>query len=205
MIVPGGLFIISAPSGAGKTSLCKALLATLPNIVFSISHTTRLKRPEEREAVDYHFITEAQFKIMLDQNLFLEHAKVFKHYYGTSALWVDTMLHKGCDVILEIDWQGARQVKSIFPEAQSIFIVPPSFETLRQRLQQRHPENATLVQERLQGLHDDLLHYHTYDYMVCNDHFDEALEGLQSIIRATRLQCARQRLLQESLLKNLLA
>lgn len=200
----GDLFIVSAPSGAGKTSLCQALLKTLSNIRFSVSHTTRLPRPEEREGVDYHFVTEAAFEALLAQNLFLEHAKVFEHYYGTSALWVEETLHKGFDVILEIDWQGAHQIKALFPEAQSIFIVPPSFETLRQRLQHRHPDNEALVQERLQGLQDDLLNAHTYDYMVCNDHFEQALEGLQAIVRASRLRCARQRVLQENLVKSLL-
>ena len=201
----GDLFIISAPSGAGKTSLCNVLLKTLSNIRFSVSHTTRLPRPEEREGVDYHFVTEAAFEALLAQNLFLEHAKVFEHYYGTSARWVEETLHQGFDVILEIDWQGAHQIKALFPEAQSIFIVPPSFETLRQRLQHRHTDNEALVQARLQGLHHDLLHSHIYDYMVCNDHFEQAVEGLQSIVRASRLKCVRQRVLQESLLKNLLA
>ncbi|MBP6104369.1 MAG: guanylate kinase [Gammaproteobacteria bacterium] len=201
----GDLFVISAPSGAGKTSLCHALLKTLSHIRFSVSHTTRLPRPEEREGVDYHFVTDAAFEALLAQNLFLEHAKVFEHYYGTSARWVEETLQQGFDVILEIDWQGAHQIKAFFPEAQSIFIVPPSFETLRQRLQHRHPDNEALVQARLQGLQHDLLHAHTYDYIVCNDHFEQAIEGLQSIIRASRLKFVRQRVLQESLLKNLLA
>lgn len=199
----GDLFIISAPSGAGKTSLCKALLRTLPDIAFSISHTTRLSRPAEREGVDYHFVRTAQFEAMLAQHLFLEHAKVFDHYYGTAAAWVEETRLKGIDVILDIDWQGAEQVKAVCPEAQSIFVLPPSLESLSQRLQHRHPDDAATVQTRLEGLHADLLKAHTYDYIVCNDRFEQALEGLSSIVRACRLRCARQLALKESLLNNL--
>ncbi len=201
----GDLFIISAPSGTGKTSLCKALLETLPDLVLSVSYTTRSMRVQEKAELDYHFITTSQFERLLTQNFFLEHAKVFEHYYGTSALWVEQQRLQGLDVILEIDWQGARQVNALFPEAQSIFIVPPSFRALRERLEHRHSNDTTEVQERLEGLHRDLLNYHAYDYMVCNDRFEQALEGLQSIVRASRLKCVRQSVLQERLLKNLLA
>ncbi len=200
----GDLFIISAPSGAGKTTLCNALLKRLPTLALSVSYTTRPKRPDEKEGLDYYFVTQADFAAMKAQDLFLEHAVVFEHHYGTSACWVEETLLKGSDVLLEIDWQGAHQIKVRFPEAQSIFIMPPSFEILRERLRHRHPDNADLVIDRLHGLHQDLLNAHTYDYMVCNDHFEQALDGLCAIVSARRLRCVRQLVLQEHLINSLL-
>jgi guanylate kinase len=200
----GTLFIISAPSGVGKTTLCHAVVNAIPNVVLSVSYTTRSKRSFEQEETDYHFVDASTFRVLLEKGIFLEHAHVFGEEYGTSGLWVEEKRVAGLDVILEIDWQGARQVKAKVPDAQSIFIIPPSLESLRRRLTARHPTDPALVTERLKGLQHDLSHYSEYDYVICNDNFEEALKGLCAIIHANRLRGMRQLAAQGALLKSLL-
>jgi len=188
MLNKGSLFIISAPSGGGKTTLVRSLVKALPGITVSVSYTTRLIRAQEQEGIDYHFVSHDEFKSMLKQGVFLEHAKVFGHFYGTSLIWVEEERLKGNDVILEIDWQGARQVRSQFVEAQSIFILPPSREILQERLQKRHPDNLKMVEERMQEAKDEISRYNEYDYLICNDQFEDALEDLKAIVRSHRLE-----------------
>jgi guanylate kinase len=201
----GSLFIISAPSGAGKTSLVKALVKSLPRIAVSISYTTRPMRPQEQEGTDYHFVDHADFKDMLKKETFLEHAQVFGHFYGTSRIWVEETRNKGIDVILEIDWQGARQVRTQFLEAQSVFILPPSTEALLERLQKRHSENAVIVAERMNNAKAEISRYNEYDYLVCNDQFEDALEDIKAIIQCHRLQWRRQQVQQSTLIEKLLS
>lgn len=201
----GSLFIISAPSGAGKTSLVKALIKEMSNIVVSVSYTTRPKREDEKEGIDYHFVTSDEVSRMLKQNIFLEHAEVFGNFYGTSQIWVEEARIKGQDVVLEIDWQGARQVRMQLPEAYSIFILPPSREILEERLAKRHPDNSKLVMERMQEARAELSRYNEYDYIVCNDQFDEALADLKSLVRAHRLKAAKQIQQNASLLEKLMS
>lgn len=188
----GDLFIISAPSGAGKTSLVKALVESLPNIQISISHTTRECRQDEVDGVNYHFIDKGAFENMLAQDLFLEHAKVFHHYYGTSRAWVEKTLKAGQDVVLEIDWQGAQQVRVIWPNTISIFIIPPSLTELSKRLMARGRDDVTDIEYRLGIAQEEIRHYTEFDFLVCNDSFDHALEDMRSIIFATRLREKRQ-------------
>lgn len=187
----GSLFIVSAPSGAGKTTLVNALVKSLSDVSISISYTTRKMRLQEQEGVDYHFVNLDTFNAMLEQDVFLEHAKVFGHFYGTSRLWVEEMIGKGIDVILEIDWQGAQQIRRQFFETKSIFILPPSLEILEERLQKRHVDNALIVKERMDEAKEEISHYKEFDYLVFNDEFDEALENLKSIVRSQRLECRR--------------
>lgn len=188
----GTLYIVSAPSGAGKTSLVSALVNAMPNIQASISHTTRPKREAEQNNIDYHFVTHAEFKELITDNVFLEHATVFGNYYGTSKKWVEETRKQGKDVILEIDWQGARQVRSHFAGVQSIFIFPPSHNALQERLEKRHPNNAALVAQRMQESKEQMSHYNEYDFLICNDHFETALEDFQAIIRNRRLGVKQQ-------------
>ena len=197
------LFVISAPSGAGKTSLVKALLADLDNIQVSISHTTRAKRPDEKEGVDYHFINDHQFLDLLHQDAFLEHASVFNYHYGTSKDWVQQTLDKGIDVILEIDWQGAQQIAAIV-NCATIFILPPSLSALRERLTNRDQDTASTIEHRLTKAQDEIAHFDSADYVVINDDFDTALVQLKSIICAERLKTALQKRRHEKLLGALL-
>lgn len=201
----GELFIISAPSGAGKTSLVQGLVAILPNLNVSISHTTRPKRLGEKEGVNYYFVTQTQFKEMLSQGAFLEHAQVFGNYYGTSRTFVEEALTNGKDVILEIDWQGARQIRKHYANIMSIFILPPSREELLSRLTKRHPDNPALVEERMKESKQEISHYNEYDYLVCNDKFESALADLKAIVSADRLREFRQEANLEPLIKSLLA
>jgi len=203
--VKGSLFIISAPSGAGKTSLVKALAESLQDVVLSVSYTTRAKREEEKEGVDYHFVTQDEFIALLEKDAFLEHARLFDNFYGTSSLWVEQTRLKGLDVILEIDWQGARQIREQFPDAQSIFILPPSLDALLDRLRRRHSDSETVIRERMSGAKEQISHYNEYDSLICNDQFEEALEDLKAIVRSNRLHWRRQHIQQEELLKKLLS
>ena len=182
----GTLFIISAPSGAGKTSLVSKLLAELDNIQVSVSHTTRTRRPAEVNAVNYHFISQAQFETMMAGEQFLEYAEVFGNQYGTSKEWVQSTLDKGIDVILEIDWQGAQQVREKFSRNVSIFILPPNKQALVERLQGRGQDNAEVIEKRIAAATEEMSHYSDADYLVINDDFDIALQQLKSIIVATR-------------------
>ena len=184
----GTLFIISAPSGAGKTSLVAEILAQVDNIQASISHTTRACRPGEQDGINYHFVTQQQFVSMIEDNAFLEHAEVFGNFYGTSQDWVEKTLSQGSDVILEIDWQGAEQIRSKFADSRSIFILPPSKQALQERLNGRGQDNAEVIEKRIAAATEEMSHYVEADYLVINDDFSTALSQLEAIIRAQRCQ-----------------
>ena len=199
----GTLFIISAPSGAGKTSLVKALIEQDSNICVSVSFTTRTPRKGEKSGVHYNFVSQDEFMQMLSDKAFLEHAQVFDHYYGTSQEWVQSRLEQGIDVILEIDWQGAEQVRQLQPDICNIFILPPTYETLVKRLQKRG-EPQGVVERRMAGAITEMSHYKEYDYLVVNDVFTKALEDLQAIIHSHRLSCQVQSQRLTGLLNDLL-
>jgi guanylate kinase len=199
----GTLFIISAPSGAGKTSLVAEILAQINNIQASISHTTRECRPGEQDGINYHFVDRQQFVTMIENNAFLEHAEVFGNFYGTSQEWVEATLNRGTDVILEIDWQGAEQVRSKFADSLSIFILPPSKRALRERLNGRGQDHADVIEQRIAAATEEMSHYVEADYLVINDDFALALEQLKSIISAQR--CKMPVLGHEKLLSDLLS
>ena len=182
----GKLIVISAPSGAGKTTLVEALCAADPKLMVSISHTTRPKRDGEKDNVAYHFTDVDSFRKMVDTEQFLEHAKVFDNYYGTSKTALESQLSKGIDVILEIDWQGAARVRQLMPESISIFILPPSFQALETRLTGRGEDDAGTIQKRMDDAINELSHYKDYDYLVINDEFEHALGELQGLIAALR-------------------
>jgi guanylate kinase len=185
----GTIYIISAASGTGKTTLVKELAKALPNIIISISHTTRPKRPNEQDGKDYFFITEIEFKTMQINGIFLESAEVFGNYYGTSYAWLKEQLQKGIDVILEIDWQGAEQVKKISPyNSISIFILPPSLEILEKRLLARKQDTKDIIQKRLAAASSEIKHAQDFDYIVVNDRLDLALNDLVSIVKTQRLR-----------------
>jgi guanylate kinase len=178
----GKLFVISAPSGAGKTSLVKRLLELRPNLVVSVSHTTRKPRPHEVEGRDYHFVSAAQFHELAHQNAFLEHAQVFDNFYATGAAQVEDKLSSGQDVLLEIDWQGARQVRKAMPASLSIFILPPSRMALEQRLRERRTDSAETIERRLSEAAADMSHYLEFDFVVVNDQFEKAVQDLLAIL-----------------------
>lgn len=201
----GTLYIVSAPSGAGKTSLVKALLEDTRDITVSVSHTTRTQRPGEQDGVNYHFISHHQFEQRIHENEFLEHAEVFGNYYGTSQQWVNDTLTKGHDVILEIDWQGAQQIRRKIPETMGIFILPPSKAALLNRLQSRAQDKATEISKRLALASEEMAHYIEYDYVIVNDDFDIALSQLKSIIIARRLLTPSQTQRHQALIEDLLA
>lgn len=183
----GTLFVISAPSGAGKTSLVSEMLRQDSRLGVSVSHTTRPMREGEQDGVNYHFVRRDEFEAMIGRGDFLEHADVFGNYYGTSQVWVRETLAKGQDVILEIDWQGAEQVRRLLPECLSIFIVPPSAEVLRQRLVGRGTDAPDVVERRLSEAEEECRHAVEFDYLVVNDDFDVALADLLAIVRSRRL------------------
>ena len=199
----GTLFIISAPSGAGKTSLVAEILARMDNIQASISHTTRAARSGETDAVNYHFVSQQTFHSMVADNAFLEHAEVFGNFYGTSRQWVQETLHAGTDVILEIDWQGAEQVRQQFAQSKSIFILPPSKQALRERLNGRGQDDIEVINKRIAAATEEMSHYVEADYLVINDDFDLALEQLKGIISAQRCKMPIQG--HEKLLSDLLS
>jgi guanylate kinase len=184
----GTLFVVSAPSGAGKTSLLKALVERDGQVKVSVSHTTRPMRPGEADGVDYHFVSRDEFVDMVNTAAFLEHAQVFGNYYGTSEAGIRSQLSRGEDVILEIDWQGARQVRSAFPEAVSIFILPPTPEDLQLRLGNRGQDSAEVIARRMGEAREEMSHYGEYDYILVNDRFDQALEELGTVISSQRLR-----------------
>jgi len=200
----GSLFIVSAPSGAGKTSLVKALLESLAHIRVSVSHTTRAMRPGEENGVHYHFVDIDSFLAMQKQNEFLEHAKVFDNYYGTSSKAVQSLLEQGEDVILEIDWQGARQVRQQFPQSISIFILPPSKSALRERLTGRGQDDDSIIERRMQDAVTEMSHYDEFDYLIINDDFNQALSELSAVVIAQRMRMATQKNRQQQLLQDLL-
>ena len=178
----GKLFIISAPSGAGKTSLVKALLQRMPNVVVSVSHTTRAMRPGEVDGKDYYFISTDVFKKMLNQDAFLESAQVFDNFYGTAQESVTKQLEKGMDVILEIDWQGAAQVRSRIAETVSVFILPPSKQELELRLQGRGQDSEATIAKRMNAAKDEISHFDEFDHLLLNDDFDTALQDLMRLL-----------------------
>ena len=176
------LFVISAPSGAGKTSLVKSLLQTRPNLVVSVSHTTRKPRPQEIEGRDYFFVDTARFHELIEAGAFLEHASVFDNFYGTGRAQIDAQLAAGNDVLLEIDWQGAQQVRRAMPAAKTIFILPPSREVLEQRLRERRTDSAATIARRLADAAADMSHYQEFDFVVINDDFARARAEVGAIL-----------------------
>ena len=202
---PGTLFTVSAPSGAGKTSLVEALTRRSQQVRVSVSHTTRPMRPGEQDGVNYHFVTEAVFQDMLSREAFLEHARVFDNYYGTSQEWVAGQLATGLDIILEIDWQGAGQIKRLQPDSIAIFILPPSRDALQQRLLKRGQDGAQVIQRRMAQAVDEISHYPQSDFIVVNDDFDTALEELECILDCQHLRTSAQGQRWQSLLTELLS
>ena len=188
--IQGTLFVISAPSGAGKTSLVNGVIKKLNNIVISISHTTRSSRPIEKHGQHYYFVDETTFQSMIQQHAFLEYAKVFDNFYGTSRAFVENELTSGNDVILEIDWQGAEQVKAKIMNIVSIFILPPSLAILHNRLINRKQDSKEVIDKRIVQAITDIEQYKHYDYVIINDCFDQALEELIAIIKARRTSAA---------------
>ena len=201
----GTLYIVSAPSGAGKTTLVGALLKNMPDIKASISHTTRPMRPGEKEGINYHFVSEEIFLSLINKEAFLEHAQVFNHFYGTSKEWVEKTLSEGIDVILEIDWQGAEQIRDLIPESKSIFILPPSLEALEERLIKRGQDDPTVIKRRLAAAKEEISHYMMADYLLINDGFDETLVEFNSIILHERLKLPSQKQKNLNLLNSLLS
>jgi guanylate kinase len=189
---PGVLFILSAPSGAGKTSLVHALCKSDPQVSVSVSYTTRAPRPGEHPGRHYHFVTRAEFDRMRERGDLLESALVHGNFYGTSEPWVRSQLATGASIVLEIDWQGAAQVRRRFPDSIGIFVLPPSVATLEQRLRLRGQDSAEVIAARLQAAREEMAHACEYDYVIINDDFDTALQDLQAIVRAARLRTALQ-------------
>lgn len=187
----GNLFTVSAPSGAGKTSLVSALVERMEGVCLSVSHTTRPQREGEQDGVNYNFVSVSAFQQMVTESDFLEHAEVFGNYYGTSESWVRNALEQGMDVILEIDWQGAAQIRKQIPETCSIFILPPSQDVLKQRLQGRGQDSDEVIEQRMTQARDEISHYLEADYLVINDDFDQALDELCAIVAAQRAKIAK--------------
>lgn len=206
-MVQGTLYIVSAPSGAGKSSLIQALLKTQPlyDTQVSISHTTRAKRPGENHGEHYFFVSKEEFCQMIDDDAFLEHAKVFENYYGTSRLAIEQTLATGVDVFLDIDWQGAQQIRAKMPTARSIFILPPSKDELDRRLRGRGQDSEEVIAKRMAQAVAEMAHYAEYDYLIVNDDFNLALSDLKTIIRAERLRLSRQKQRHDALITKLLA
>lgn len=199
----GTLFIVTAPSGAGKTSLVQALVEQEPRLCVSVSHTTRAKRPGEVDGVNYHFVDKAEFMEMLQAGAFFESAEVYGNHYGTSQLWVNEQLLEGLDVILEIDWQGAVQVRNLDPSACSIFILPPSLETLQKRLEDRAQDDTETIEERMGEAVAEISHVAEADFVIVNDDFDTALADLRAVIRSRRLTVKFQETSQAALFASL--
>jgi guanylate kinase len=207
----GNLFILSAPSGAGKSSLIQALLdkhqdTTMHNtkMQVSVSHTTRAPRPGEKDGEHYHFVTREEFQSLIAQNAFFEWAEVFGNYYGTSRPAIEKTLSQGTDVFLDIDWQGARQVKAQIADTATIFVAPPSRDELQRRLTARNQDSAEVIAQRMAKAESEISHYHEFDYIVVNDDFDEALAELNSIVTSLRLRKVKQVIRHKALFDELL-
>ncbi|ODS22474.1 guanylate kinase [Candidatus Endobugula sertula] len=200
----GTLFTVSAPSGAGKTSLVNALLARDKHIKASVSHTTRAMRPGEADGVDYYFVNVETFESKIRQGKFLEYARVFENYYGTSTAWVEKTLQSGTDVILEIDWQGAHQVHQLMPHAQGIFILPPSRQALYERLRGRGQDNNDVIEQRMQEAISEMSHYSDSQWLIVNDNFEQALGELWGVVNTLRLGTQKQQQRYQHLLQDLL-
>lgn len=209
MTVPGNLFILSAPSGAGKSSLINALLkkdnqASARAMQVSISHTTRDVRPGENNGEHYHFVTVAEFKKQIENNAFYEYAEVFGNYYGTSEAAIDEQLAQGIDIFLDIDWQGAQQVRMKKPSVTTIFISPPSKEELESRLRGRGQDSEEVIARRMEQAQAECSHYNEFDYIIVNDNFDQALLDLTIVVNNQRLKCRQQSIAQQELFSKLL-
>tara|TARA_B100002049_G_scaffold109675_1_gene80918 strand:+ start:13 stop:663 length:651 start_codon:yes stop_codon:yes gene_type:complete len=205
----GNLFILAAPSGAGKSSLIKALLEkhgdnTENPMQVSVSHTTRAPRPGEVDGEHYHFVSREQFEKLIEQGVFFEWAEVFGNYYGTSRVVIEQTLHRGIDVFLDIDWQGARQVKKLLPDTCGIFILPPSSEVLRERLNRRGQDSEDVIAGRMREAISEMSHYGEFDYILINDDFATALAELESIVCSQRLRLNKQAMRHDILLRSLL-
>jgi len=200
----GTLFIIAAPSGAGKTSLIKSLVSEVDNIDVSISYTTRKPRQGEKEGKAYFFVEENEFNDLINKNHFIEYAKVFNNYYGTPKDWVEEEMRTGKNFILEIDWQGAKQVKSKLQGSVSIFILPPDYDTLRARLVGRQNDTQKIIDRRMSAAKEEISHYKEFDYIVINDNFEQALAEIKSILTATNLGSCRQSGFYESFVDKIL-
>ncbi len=201
----GQLYIVSAPSGAGKTSLVNALIERDTCIAVSVSHTTRAMRPGEVDGSNYHFVSQEDFNQLIKDNDFLEHAQVFDNFYGTSRSGIEDQLALGLDVILEIDWQGARQVREQIQDTISIFIIPPSRDALRERLTDRGQDDQDIIDRRMRDAVSETSHYDEYDYLIINDSFDQALNELQAIFTGQRMEISRQKERNADLLQDLLS
>jgi len=200
----GNLFILSAPSGAGKSSLIGALLKKHSDMKVSVSHTTRSPRPGEENGVHYHFVSVEEFKALIEKNDFFEWAQVFDNYYGTSKQAIESQLAAGIDVFLDIDWQGAQQIRKLVDDVETIFILPPSKEELESRLNNRGQDSAEVIAGRMAKAQSETSHYNEYDYVVVNDDFDTALTEIETIVMAKRLSLKSQAVRHQALLENLL-
>ena len=189
----GNLYVVAAPSGAGKTTLVRLLLEQEPGVNLSISYTTRQPRPGELNGREYHFVDAEEFQAMIARQEFLEWAEVHGNFYGTSKKWIADRLAAGCDVLLEIDWQGAQQVRSLFPQAIGVFILPPSMEELTRRLTGRGTDSADVIARRLAVAHAEMRHVGEFDYVIINDQLAQALDDLRAVVRASRLSLGAQR------------
>ena len=203
METKGQLFVICAPSGAGKTSLVNKLIKQVRYLHLSISFTTRPKRSREKDGINYFFVDKTEFEKLRDNGKMLEWAEVFGNYYGTSKEWVEKELAKGFDIILEIDWQGAEQIRKSFPGCIQIFILPPSMEALRERITKRAQDDSDVIERRLAEAHEEMSHARDFDYIVVNDRYSVALSQLKSIIYAERVRTNRQIKCQSDLFNNL--
>lgn len=192
MSVKGTVYVIAAPSGGGKTTLVRGLARKLSKVEISISHTTRSQRPGEKNGIDYFFVEYDVFEQLMVQDHFIEYAKVFGNYYGTAREWVDSKLAQGIDVILEIDWQGARQIRKAYPEHVSIFILPPSLQILEERLRGRAQDDKAVIEQRMAAAREEISHYNEFDYLILNDDFEQALEDLATIVKSQRLRLSYQ-------------
>jgi guanylate kinase len=188
----GNIFVITAPSGAGKTTLVLALLAAEPTVQLSVSYTTRSPRPGEVDGKDYHFASREQFMEMSERGDFLEHAEVHGNLYGTSQTWINEAVAGGRDLLLEIDWQGAQQVRRIYPDAIGVFILPPSAAILERRLRNRGKDSDTAIAQRLANARDEIAHLEEFDYVIVNEHIDEAVRDIVGIVRSERNRMTRQ-------------
>ncbi len=201
--MPGNLFIVSAPSGAGKTSLVAALLASTPDVALSISYTTRPPRPGEVNGQDYHFVSRESFVEMAGRGDFLESAEIYGNLYGTSQSWIKSEIDSGRDILLEIDWQGAAQVRRFFPDCISVFILPPSIRTLEERLNGRGKDSAEVIARRMQAARDEISHVSEFDYVIINNKLDEAAQQLRSVVIAARMRRDHQLALHRDLIDQL--
>lgn len=188
----GNIYVVTAPSGAGKTTLVRALLATDSRIQLSVSFTTRAPRTGEVNGKDYNFVSRETFEQMIAAATLLEHAEVFGNYYGTSQEWIESMLAQGQDILLEIDWQGAQQVRRLLPQAIGVFILPPSLAVLEERLRGRGKDSEEVILRRLAAAKEEISHVDEFDYVVINDRFEDALQDILAIVRAERLKLGRQ-------------